>query len=353
MNERYSRQIILPEIGQLGQQKLTTSHLAIVGCGGLGAIAAAYLAGVGIGKLTLIDGDFPDLSNLHRQVFFTTEDKQPKVEHLKNRLNALNPEIKIDGFPVKLTKANIDHYLTGVDLVLECTDEQMCKFLVNDFCALENIPLVYGAIHKYEGYVSLFQNKDENDIHLRDIFPVPDPNIPVCSEVGVLNTIAGLIGLLQANEAIKFILGVGTSLNGKLLTYDILSLRQFILTLQKTWEGDLGDLYESNDYLTPACDHVLEIEVGELMKMRERVQLISVMPSEEHKSIDEQCLHVADTDLGVNLLDRKKEKVVVYCRSGRVSKIVVSRLLKEDPSLEILSLKDGYRAFQKFQNALR
>lgn len=351
MNSRYSRQTILPEIGEEGQEKLNVSHLAIVGCGGLGAISAAYLAGVGIGRLTLIDGDVPDVSNLHRQVFYTAEDKNHKVDHLKARLNALNPEITVDTFAERLTKENIDTILTGVDLVLECTDDQMCKYLVNDFCALEGIPLVYGAIHKYEGYVSLFENSNGKEIQLRDIFPVPDLNIPVCSEVGVLSTIAGLIGILQSNEAIKYILGIGNSLYGKLLTYDILEGRQMILSLQKNWNQDLDELYESNDYFTPICNHILEIDANDLITQRDTIQLISVMSQSEYQAIDEGCLQSSDKDLNVEMLDNSKEKIVIYCRSGRVSKIVASRLLTDDPKLKIYSLKDGYRGFQKYQNS--
>lgn len=346
MNTRYSRQTILPEIGEEGQAKLLASHVAIVGCGGLGAIAAAYLAGAGIGRLTLIDGDVPDVSNLHRQVFYTESDQQSKVEHLAARLSALNPEVKVEQFAQRLTKENIDQILTGVDLVLECTDDQMCKYLVNDFCALEGLPLVYGAIHKYEGYVTLFRNEKENDLHLRDVFPVPDLNIPVCSEVGVLSTIAGMIGILQANEAIKFLLNIGDSLHGRLLTYEILTARQLILKLQKNWKEDLDEVYEKNDYLTPACDHVVELELSEVLRDRSAVQLISVMTSSEHKAIDDACVHKLNKELSPADLDSNK-KVVLYCRSGRVSKMVASRLMAEDPSLQVYSLKDGFRAFQK------
>ena len=350
MDSRYSRQTILPEIGEDGQRKLSSSHIAIVGCGGLGAIAAAYLAGAGVGQLTLIDGDVPDVSNLHRQVFYTAEDKLPKVEHLQTRLHALNPEIKINISSARLSKANIDGLLTGIDLVLECTDDQMCKYLVNDFCALEGISMIYGAIHKYEGYISLFRNEQEEDIHLRDIFPVPDLNIPVCSEVGVLSTVAGLIGVLQANEAMKYILEIGDSLNGKLLTYDILSARQMILTLKKNYKEELDDVYESNDYLTPACGLVQEIDIEQVLKEKEGIQIISVMANGEHQAIVEDCMHILESDLELEQLDRDKKKVVLYCRVGRVSKIVANRLLLEDPTLMIYSLQGGYRAFQKHKN---
>ncbi len=351
MNERYSRQTILPEIAEEGQRKLTQSHIAIVGCGGLGAIAAVYLGGAGIGQLTIIDGDIPDISNLHRQVFYSSDDSRSKVTILKERMKSLNPEVRVHSIENKLAKNNIDELLTGVDLVLECSDDQMCKYLVNDFCALEGIPLVYGAIHKYEGYLSLFSNRNETDIHLRDIFPIPDLNVPVCAELGVLSTIAGMIGILQANEALKFILDIGDSLQGKLLTYDILTSRQMILNLKKNWKKDLEELFDQCDYSTPSSEHVIEIELMDLLKERSDIQLISIMNKSENQLIDHQTIHVEQNEIAILDLDKLK-KNVLYCRSGEVSKIVVDRLLSNDPGFLIYSLKGGFKAFQKYKNSL-
>ena len=347
-NERYSRQILLSEVGENGQQKLLASHIAIVGCGGLGAIAASYLAGAGVGKMTLIDGDIPSLSNVHRQVVYSGLEKETKAEVLQHKLSILNPEVQITTVTAYLNKENINDCLTGVDLILECTDDIMCKYLVNDFAALDQIPLVYGAIYKYEGYVSTFLNKNENDIHLRDIFPHPDETVPTCAEVGVLNTIAGMIGLLQANEALKILLGLGEVLAGRLLTYDCLSNRQMILKINKTWDQDLEETYEKNTYLPMDCSFVPEIGIEELLSNREAYTLISVMAASEHQSIDNTTIHNPDISQDGAPSTTSEKSLVLYCKYGRTSKHIAAKLISSG-SHNIRSLKGGYQAYQKLK----
>ena len=349
MNERYARQISLAEIGEEGQQKLLSSQVAIVGCGGLGAIAATYLAGAGVGRLILVDGDVPSLSNVHRQVLYTGRETESKAASLKKRLNALNPEVEIKISPAYLTKDNINELLTGVDLILECTDDIMCKYLVNDFAALDQIPLVYGAIYKYEGYVSTFLNTSDEDIHLRDIFPEPDDTLPTCAEVGVLNTIAGLIGLLQANEALKVILGIGEVLSNQLLTYDCLSNRQMTLKLKKNWDKDLEEHYEKTSYTSLDCSFVSEIEIDELLKNRADYKLVSVMTASEHQAIDNETLHNISLTTDFSALANSEKAIVLYCKYGRTSKQTAAKLLDAYPNKNILSLKNGYQAYQKFK----
>ena len=348
MSDRYSRQILLSEVGEKGQAKLSKSHVAVVGCGGLGAIAASYLAGAGIGSLTLIDGDQPDISNVHRQVLYTGEEGEAKSLVLNKKLRTLNPEIKIHTSTNYLTKENIDEHLTGVDLIMECTDDIMCKYLVNDFAVIEQIPLVYGAIYKYEGYVSTFINQEETDLHLRDLFPYPDETIPTCSEVGVLNTIAGLIGLLQANEVLKVILDIGEPLVGKLLTYDCLTNRQLVLKMNKTWTEDMEELFEKTSYLPLDCSIVQELSIKDLISNRDQFSLISVLSQEEHHPIDAQTVHLPNVkwehvdDLSANL------PIVLYCKTGRVSKKLAAKLMDEKAGFQVYSLKDGLKGYRKF-----
>ncbi|PHI18894.1 hypothetical protein CEQ90_15750 [Lewinellaceae bacterium SD302] len=250
-DQRYARQISLEAIGIKGQEKLATARVAIVGCGGLGAIAAAYLAGAGVGYLLLIDGDRPQLSNLHRQVFYDTGEVEDKATALADRLHKLNPDVDFKVAVNYLDRQNIAELLgddARLDLVLECTDQAQVKHLVSDFCAIHEIPLVYGAIHKSQGYLALFANQQETDCHLRDLFPEPDDRLPTCAEVGVLNTAAGLIGLLQANEALKWLLSIGNSLNNRLLTYDCLRMEQQVIQLAKNFHGDLEDVFKRSDY---------------------------------------------------------------------------------------------------------
>ncbi len=243
VNSRYARQISLAEIGRQGQQKLDAAKVAIIGCGGLGAIVAAYLAGAGVGQLLLIDGDLPSLSNLHRQVFYDETETDKKVVALAQQLRKRNSSIQVEVYADYLRPQQATELLDGLTLVVECTDQADLKHWVSDFCALRRIPLLYGAVHRYQGYVALFPNSQPTDCHLRDLFPEPDDQIPDCATVGVLNTAAGLIGMLQANEAIKWIVGMGQSLANRLLTYDCLSQQQQIITLRKTFTDSLTDLW--------------------------------------------------------------------------------------------------------------
>jgi len=348
MNERYSRQILLDEVGESGQQKLLKSHVAIVGCGGLGTIAAGYLAGAGVGKMTLIDGDKPSLSNVHRQILYTGEENETKAAVLKNKLQALNPDIQINTHDTYLSKENINDSLTGVGLILECTDDIMCKYLVNDFAALDQIPLVYGAIYKYEGYVSTFLNRKETDLHLRDVFPHPDESLPTCAEVGVLNTIAGMIGMLQANEALKIILGIGEVLAGRLLTYDCLSNKQMILKMKKSWTQDLETYFEDSSYASLDCSFVPEIDIETFLKNREAYTLISVMSTEEHQAIDKASLHRPNILTDKDDLVPTTTPVVLYCKYGKTSKRMAAELLSSKKAQQLISLKGGYQAYQKF-----
>ncbi len=350
IDSRYSRQILLNEIGETGQTKINKSQVAIVGCGGLGAIAAMYLAGAGIGSIILIDGDTPDITNIHRQVFYNGNETHSKSQILGQKINTLNPEVNVVIESNFLDKNNIDDLLTGVDIVLECTDDIMSKYLVNDFCAIENIPLVYGAIYKYEGYVSLFRNQEENDVHLRDIFPEPNPEIPTCSEVGVYNIIAGLIGLMQANEALKYLLRVGEGLANKLLTYECLSSKQIVLNLKKNWNVDLEDLYEKTLYTSASCASAPEIMASQLINNRSDYLLISVMPKGEHQAYDEKTKWSEISDIENSIKSSEPKPIVIYCRRGRVSKSVVSDLIKSNARRKIFSLEGGYKALQKYQS---
>lgn len=324
--QRYSRQLSLAEIGPKGQAKLRDSKVAIIGCGGLGAIAAAYLAGAGVGALTLIDGDTPALSNLHRQVFFSTDESRDKATALAAHLRALNPEIETNPFPQFLRKSNIQQYLEeDVDLVLECTDQAGIKHMVSDYCALHELPLVYGAVHKTQGYLALFPNQLPSDSHLRDLFPEPDNRLPTCAEVGVLNTAAGIIGLFQANEALKFLLGLQGSLANRLLTYDCLKLEQRIIKLGKTFQGDLEKIWRDTDY-HPVEDKGLFLVTKEELAAwpADEYQLISLLNEQQEPKMPPGVVRY-----GKDVLQQGPAKKVFYCQRGRQSKAVAALLRKK------------------------
>lgn len=332
----------MDRIGESGQEKISNSCIAIVGCGGLGSIAGPYLAGAGVGHLILIDGDIPDISNLHRQVFFSEEPtKKTKSALLAEHINRLNSDVKVTVFDQMIFKSNIAELLNGANIVLECTDNIQAKYLVNDYCHLNNIPVAYGAIYKYDGYVSFFENLDFSSIHLRDIFPVPNDELPTCSEVGVLGTLAGLIGILQANEAIKYITNAGDMLIGKLLSYDILTNNQMKLKLKKSWSDDVAKVFESAIYpMAISCD-IPEVSLYEILENRVEYELISILEDNEHESIDNQVTRQPLSRINVeDWLPNSDKKHIFYCMSGKRSGGLVERLTNKGMT-NVYSLKGG------------
>ncbi|MBU1026680.1 MAG: molybdopterin-synthase adenylyltransferase MoeB [Candidatus Margulisbacteria bacterium] len=223
--QRYSRQIILPEIGEKGQEKLLNAKVLVVGLGGLGSPVAVYLAGAGVGTLGLLDSDAVELSNLNRQVIFSTEDiGKKKAAAAAQRLKRLNPDIKINEYVLRLGQDNIRGIISDYDIVVDCSDNFPTRYLANDACVLAKKPLVHGAIYQFEGQVTVI--KPGQGPCYRCLFAEPPPpgSIPSCQEAGALGAIAGIIGMIQATEAIKLILGVGQPLIGKLLVFNALEM---------------------------------------------------------------------------------------------------------------------------------
>ena len=354
MMSRYHRHELLDMIGPSGQKKIADAHVVIIGCGGLGTVAAAYLAGAGIGKITLIDGDKPDITNLHRQVFYDVGSDLGKSEQLKNYLLKFNPEISIQAHQQFISKKNIGQLLNDPELVLECTDEMMVKYMVNDFCNLHRIPMVYGSLHKYDGYISLFKNESDGDIHLRDIFPDPDRDLPSCSEVGVLNTIAGMIGILQANEAIKWLAGLNENLVDQLLIYNIIKNEQTRLKLKKTWKESIKSTWDQNKYtMAYHCD-IPEIEVDQLLTSPDQYQIISILNGKNHEPITDHTEHIQASEFNVYEWEPEDERpTVIYCTSGKVSLQLALQLKEEHPDHEILSLKGGIKAVKKYRQSIK
>jgi molybdopterin/thiamine biosynthesis adenylyltransferase/rhodanese-related sulfurtransferase len=228
--DRYSRHLRLPEVGEAGQRRLQGARVAMVGAGGLGSPAAFYLAAAGIGTLVLADDDVVDRSNLQRQILHT-EDRigVPKVESARIALSALNPTVAIETFPERITAENVERLIEGADVVIDGADNFPVRYLLNDACVKLAKPLVYGAVHRFEGQVSVFdagRHRGHAPCY-RCLFPEPPPPeaAPNCAEAGVLGVLPGVIGLLQATEAIKLILGSGEPLTGRLLHFDAMGMR--------------------------------------------------------------------------------------------------------------------------------
>jgi molybdopterin/thiamine biosynthesis adenylyltransferase/rhodanese-related sulfurtransferase len=222
---RYSRHLLIPEVGEVGQQKLLDAKVLLVGAGGLGSPAALYLAAAGVGTLGIIDADVVDDSNLQRQVIHATDRiGMPKVESAKVAIEGLNPDVRVVGHEVRLDKDNVLDIFTGYDVIVDGTDNFATRYLINDACVLLGKPNVHGSIFRFEGQATTFV-AGEGPCY-RCLFPSPPPPelAPSCAEAGVLGLLPGTIGIIQATEAAKLVLGIGQPLIGRLLTYDALEM---------------------------------------------------------------------------------------------------------------------------------
>lgn len=224
--QRYSRHILLPEVGGKGQQKIKDAKVFCVGAGGLGSPVTYYLAAAGVGRIGVADADSVDLSNLQRQIAHRTRDLgRPKVESCKETLTALNPNVRVDACSFKLGLDNISQIVAEYDIVVDGSDNFPTRFLVADACHFARKPLMYGAVFRFEGQATTFMPGDGNPCY-RCLYPEPPPPdlVPSCREAGVLGVLPGLIGLIQATETLKVILGIGDLLVGQLLCYDALRM---------------------------------------------------------------------------------------------------------------------------------
>lgn len=232
--QRYARHLTLPEVGVTGQERLRAARVLLIGAGGLGSPAALYLAAAGVGTLGIIDDDVVDLSNLQRQVLHgTAAIGQLKVESARRRLTDLNPGVTVEAYGERLTSANARGIVRRFDVVIDGSDNFPTRYLVNDACVLEHVPFVYGSIYRFEGQVSLFGAPDGPCYRCLFAEPPAPELVPSCVDAGVLGVLPGIIGTLQALEAIKWILGVGTSAIGRLMLFDALKLEMREIALRR------------------------------------------------------------------------------------------------------------------------
>ena len=221
--DRYHRQVILPEIGEGGQQKLKDAAVLVVGCGGLGCPVLQYLVAAGIGNIGLCDPDIVSLSNLQRQILYSTEDiGQPKVSKAKEKLSQLNPFVNFETYQSAFDLKNYRDILSNYSIVVDCSDNFATRYVISDACVELNRIMIYGSVFQFEGQVSVFNYLGGPTY--RNLFPEPPNELVKASEVGVLGVVPGIIGLIQANEVIKIIMGIGEVLSGKLLVYNALNL---------------------------------------------------------------------------------------------------------------------------------
>jgi adenylyltransferase/sulfurtransferase len=336
--ERYSRHLILEGFGEEAQLKLKNAKVLVVGAGGLGCPALLYLSAAGIGTIGIIDDDIVSESNLQRQILFSTDDiGKEKAVAAKEKLTRQNPFIKIELYVSRITKENALDIIKDYDLVLDGSDNFATRYLLNDASAILNKPLVYGAIHKFEGQVSVFNYK--NGPTYRCLFPEP-PNegeMPACGEVGVLGVLPGIIGTWQATEAIKVITGVGEPLIGKLLSFDLLS--NSITTFEFEADEKNRTIRFLGDY-NFSCE-TNSISLDKLQALQRPVQLIDVREKKEFAGGNLNGINIPVSEIKNRITELDpKALTVVHCKSGIRSKQAIEIIKEYYPKIEIYNLTD-------------
>ncbi|MFZ2491693.1 MAG: molybdopterin-synthase adenylyltransferase MoeB [Thermoanaerobaculia bacterium] len=324
---RYARHIILPEIGEAGQERLKRSSVLIIGAGGLGSPAATYLAAAGVGRIGLVDPDVVDISNLHRQILYgDSAAGELKVDAARRRLADVNPHVAIETFPQRLTSHNALEVIRPYDVVLDGTDNFPTRYLVNDACVLTGKPNVYGSIFRFEGQASVFGMPDGPCY--RCLYPEPPPPglVPSCAVAGVFGVLPGVVGTIQATEAIKVITGAGETLAGRLLLFDALSMSFRQLRVQKNAAcplcgpaATITDLIDYEEFCNPLTGtDITPTQLSEKLAGGEELVLIDVRePHEWDAGRLENARHIPLGQLPQRLAEIPRDrKVVVYCRSG-------------------------------------
>ena len=327
---RYNRQIILPEVGTNGQEKLSDAKVLIIGVGGLGSAVLPYLVAAGIGEIGIIDDDAIDVSNLQRQVIYKTSSVgKSKVIEAAAMALALNPSIKINAIAEELNSKNAISLFEKYDIVVDATDNLETKYLINDACCVTNKPFVYGSIYRFEGQVSVFNY--QNGPTYRCLFPEEANESRSCNDAGVLGISVGIIGMFQANEVLKMVLGIGNILSGKLLVYNLLNNEQQNFEFSKREKTDIDKLYFENKYSINA-DKEIEASVALEQINNQEVIFLDVRNFEEYPKITfENGIQIPLDNLESELhqLDNTKE-IFVFCQSGIRSKTAVEIVSKQE-----------------------
>jgi len=341
--KRYNRQIILPELGLSGQQKLKAAKILMIGAGGLGCPVLQYLVAAGVGKIGIVDDDMVDESNLHRQILYSPADVgKHKAVVAAEKLKIMNPYVESTAYQERLTQENAEKFIGKYDLILDGSDNFPTRYLVNDTCVALNKPLVFGSIFKFEGQISVFNYL--NGPQYRDVFPEPpsDGEVPNCAEIGVLGVLPGLVGLYMANEAIKIICHIGETLSGKLMSINALDNSVSVFKFSKQASQNLA---EEKQTVQVKGDKYQEINIEELENWLEKtpdeVCLIDVREDYEFDDFNIGGVNIPFDQLTEHAASLPKNKKIVFCcRSGQRSKMAVA-LLKPVFEGELYNLKNG------------
>jgi len=357
--QRYSRQLNLKEVGIEGQKKLKNSKVICVGSGGLGSPVLLYLAAAGVGKLGIVDSDKVEESNLHRQIIHSMEwINRPKVESAIYRIKEINPYCNVEVFNESLNTNNALDFLKDFDIICDCTDNFPTRYLINDACVILGKPNIYGSIAGFEGQASVF-NLTEKSPNYRDLLPNPPPRelLPSCAEAGVLGVIPGIIGLIQANEAIKIILNLGEVLDGRILIFNSLSMKFRELTLKKDPNNSqIKDLINYEDFCSKydLKNEIKYIRSKDLkILMQKNIDDLYILDvRENHESKEKNIDHTVSIPLSEIIngkavesikKDAEGKTIYVYCKSGIRSKKAIIELGKHN--LTAINIDGGMDAW--------
>ena len=365
-NERYARHYALSDFGFNGQQKLLQAKVLVIGAGGLGCPVLQYLVAAGIGTVGIVDHDKTSLSNLQRQTLYSTEDVgKMKAEVASLKLQQLNPEINIESYQVELTSKNAWNIISEYDIVVDCTDNFAARYLINDACVLLEKPLVFGAVYKYEGQVAVFNSnvKSNSKINYRHLFPNPPKpeEVQNCNEFGVLGVLPGMIGIMQANEVIKLITGLGEVLDGKLMTFNMLNYETFIMEISN--ENLIENLIPKNKESFETTDYeflcgISKINIEDLnpndfieQTLNENTIIIDVREVGELPKPYFKHIQIPLSELDERLSEIKEDNIIIFCQSGKRSLKAAEILMEHFGNQKKIShLKGGITALQQRKN---
>ena len=357
--ERYSRQMVLPELGPNGQQKLKESSVIVIGAGGLGIPASVYLAAAGVGRIGIVDEDVVEKSNLHRQTIYTEGDVgRSKALVAAERLQSVNPHIAIEPHEIRLSSANALDNLREYDLVIDCTDNFPARYLINDACVLLGKPDVYASIFRFDGQASTFHS--QKGPCYRCLFPEPPPpdSVQDCAVAGVLGVLPGIMGSIQAVEAMKLMIGLGEPLFGRLLVFNATDMTFNELRFKKNpdcpvcgREPTVRKLIDYEEFCggrraPPSVEEVPPLELKRKIDVGERIVLLDVREPFEYafcKIENSKLIPLGELGKRVGELDRSAE-TVVYCHTGVRSARAVE-LLSSEGFRRVRNLKGGIRAW--------
>ncbi len=370
--ERYSRHLVIPQLGVEGQRKLKQSKVLVIGAGGLGGPMLQYLAAAGVGTIGIVDHDVVEESNLQRQVLFSTADTgQKKVKIAKKRLQQLNPHISLHTYDTAFTSKNALDIIRDKDyqVVADGTDNFPTRYLVNDACVLQGIPNVYASVFRFEGQLSVFNYTDSEGStgpNYRDLFPTPPPpeSVPNCAEGGVIGVLPGILGSLQANEVIKVVTGIGEPLSGKLFIFNALNFETRTVTIKK--QPDSAEISTLIDYeqfcgvTSSAPDNsstqekynamkeITPKELKEKIDNDEKLQIIDVREKYEYDIVNIGGELIPLHEILQNKDKLKKDRpVILHCRSGSRSAQAIKALEQRHDFDNLYNLKGGILAYAR------